>query len=178
KEFVDEPDDEAKKKDAERGLDQPQAEVVLYKGGLEKEETKDDDAKGKKDKKDKKDKDKKAKENDKGKKEKKKDEEPKLKKDAKPIVTLTFGKTDKDMVYVKRVTQDGLVSRFAVPKSIIEKVLPAEGVLAFFDTALPSFELANVTGLEVDKDGDKIVVEKGHGEQSSRWLLKDRKDYA
>src|SRR5436309_607924 len=72
-------------------------------------------------------------------KDKKKDEEPKLKKDAKPAVTLIFGKTEKDTVYVKRVTQDGTVSRFTVPKAIMEKVLPAEGVLAFFDTALPSF---------------------------------------
>jgi hypothetical protein len=175
KEFFDEPEAEAKKKDAERGLDQPQAEVLLYKDALEKDEAKDE-TKDKKDKKDKKGK--KAKDDDKGKKEKKKEEEPKLKKDAKPIVTLTFGKTDKDTVFVKRVTQDGLVSRFAVPKSILEKALPAEGVLAYFDNALPSFELGNVTQFEVDKDGDKIIVERGHGEQLGKYLLKNRKDYA
>jgi hypothetical protein len=175
KEFFDEPEAEAKKKDAERGFDQPQAEVLLYKDALEKGEAKDD-VKDKKDKKEKKDK--KAKDDDKSKKEKKKDEEPKLKKDAKPLVTLTFGKTDKDVVYVKRTTQDGLVSRFAVPKSIIEKVLPTEGILAYFDTALPSFELGNVTQFEVDKDGDKIMVERGHGEQLGKFLLKNRKDYA
>jgi hypothetical protein len=174
KELFDESEAEAKK-DAERGLDQPQAEVVLYKDALEKEKEETKDLKSKKDKKEK---DKKAKDDDKAKKEKKKDEEPKLKKDAKPIVTLSFGKADKDTVYVKRKTQDGLVSRFAVPKSILEKVLPAEGVLAFFDTALPSFELGNVTQFEVDKDGDKIMVEKGHGEQLGKFLLKNRKDYA
>jgi hypothetical protein len=174
KEFFDEPEAEAKKKDAERGLDQPQAEVLLYKDALEKEEAKDESTKSKKDKKSK---DKKGKDQTKDK-DKKKDEEPKLKKDAKPAVTLTFGKTEKEIVFVKRVTQDGTVSRFAAPKSIIEKILPPEGVLAFFDTALPSFELGNVTQFEVDKDGDKTVVQRGHGEQLGKFLLKDKKDYA
>jgi hypothetical protein len=171
REFFDESEADAKKKDAERGLDQPTADVSLWSGGIDKKEDKGD----KDEKKEKKEKDKEdAKEKDR----KADDAEPSLRKDAKPAVTLTFGKTEKDLVYVKRETKEGIVSRLAVPKSILEKALPAEGPLAFFDTALPQFDLDQVTQLEIDKGSDKLVVQKGHGDQAERWLLKDRKDYA
>jgi hypothetical protein len=167
KEFLYEP--EPKKKDAERGLDKPVAEVLIYKDAIAKEEkTKDEEKKDKKE-------DKAAKE------EKKKDgadAAPPLKKDAKPLVTLSFGKTEGDTVYVRRLTQDGTDSRFTVAKTILEKIMPAQGIIAFFDTALPVFEVANVTQLELERKGEKIVILKGEGDQAGRWLLKDRKDYA
>jgi hypothetical protein len=166
KEFFDEP--EPKKKDAERGLDKPVAEVLVYKEAIQKEEKKDDKTK----------KDEKASKEEKKKEEKAADSSPPLKKDAKPLATLTFGKTEGDMIYVRRVTQDGTDSRFAVPKAILEKVIPSQGIIAFFDTALPVFELANVTELELARKDERIVVLKGEGDQASRWLLKDRKDYA
>jgi len=166
KEFFDEP--EPKKKDAERGLDKPVAEVLVYKEAIEKEKKDDDKKDGKKDDKA-------------GKEEKKKetgDGTPALKKDAKPFVTLTFGKTAGDNVYVRRVTQDGTDARFTVPKTILEKIMPPQGIIAFFDTALPVFEVASVTRLEVERKGETIVILKGEGDQALRWLLKDRKDYA
>jgi hypothetical protein len=173
-EFFDVDDSLAKKKDAELGLDQPVAQVVLYKDAVEKAADKKDDKDAKLDKK--KDKSDKGKD-DKGK-GKKEEKELALKKDAKPAVTLYFGNTVKERVYVKRVTPDETVSRMAVPKSILDKVLPAEGTLAFLDTGLPSFDIDLVRELEIDKNKEKYVVLKGTGEQASRWLLKDRKDYA
>jgi len=155
-EFFDEP--EPKKKDAERGFDQPAAEVVVYKEAIAKEEKKDRTG----------DKEKKQEE-------KSADGSPALKKDMKPLATLTFGKTENDLVFVKRTTQDGTESRFAAPKSIMEKVIPPQGAIAFFDTALPSFEIADVNQVELMRKDETFVIQKGEG---SRWLLKDRKDYA
>jgi hypothetical protein len=171
KEFFDEP--EPKKKDVERGLDKPVAEVLVYKEAVEKEEKKDDKS----------EEDEKASKNAKKKDAKKKDDKqsdssPPLKKDAKPLATLTFGKTEGDIVYVRRVTLDGTDSRLAMPKTILEKIMPPQGVIAFFDTALPVFEIANVTQLELVRKDETIVVLKGEGDQAGRWLLKDRKDYA
>jgi hypothetical protein len=168
KEFFDEP--EPKKKDAERGLDNPVAEVLVYKEAIEKEEKKDEKS-NEKAAKDEKKKDEKKKDD-------KADSSPPLKKDAKPLATLTFGKTEGDIVYVRRVTLDGTDSRLALPKAILEKIMPSQGVIAFFDTALPAFDIANTTQLELVRKDEKIVVLKGEGEQASRWLLKDRKDYA
>jgi hypothetical protein len=134
--------EEAKKLDTQFGFDNPAAEVKLYVGALET---------------------KKAKEETKDKKEKEKDKEAEseLKKGAAPEVTLLFGKTDKDQVYVKRVSAKFGESRVAVPASVLEKVTPAEGVLAYLDDSLPSFPAADVTRLELDRGADgKFVLER------------------
>src|SRR5207247_1383359 len=100
--------------DTELGFDAPVAQVTVYVDGLDKEamakEPKEKESTGKKD----------------DKKEAKKDEGPIFKKDVKPAVVLFFGKTDKDLVHVKREFTDA-VSRFAIPKSILDKVAPSEG---------------------------------------------------
>lgn len=172
KDFIDISDADAKKKDAELGFTPPAAEAILYSEGLEKpkDEKKDDKEKDK-------DKDEKKEEN-KDEKKDKKDQEPKLKKDAKPLATLVFGKVDGDLVYVKRTTQDGGVARMQVSKSVFDKAFPAQGAIAFLDSSLPVLDDFKVTGLELERGKDKIVVTRGRGEQSDRWLLKDLKDYA
>lgn len=166
KDFLDIPEADAKKKDADLGFTPPTAEIVLYSDGIEKP---------KDDKKDDKDKEEKKKED---KKDEKKDQEPKLKKDAKPLVTLVFGKAEGDLIYVKRTTQDGGVARMQVTKSVFDKAFPAQGAIAFLDSSLPVIDDNKITGLELERGKDKYVVMKGRGEQSDRWLLKDIKDYA
>jgi hypothetical protein len=164
-------DADAKKIDAELGLDSPVLEVTLYTEALDKPaDKKDDKAEAKKD-------EKKA-----AKQEEKKDAAKadgfNLKKDVKPAVTLKFGKADKDTVPVLRMTPDGLTARFAVPKSVLDAALPPEGALAFLDAALPSFEPSEVVRLELDRAGKKVELEKGTGPQADRWIVKTAQDVA
>jgi Domain of unknown function (DUF4340) len=160
-------EEEAKKLDAKLGLDQPVAEVKVWVGGIEKEEKKEAKKEKEKAKETKKD-EKKA--------EKEAETEPKLKKDAKPAVTLLFGKTDKSLVYVKRVAADGSVSRMAVPVSILEKVAPSEGALAFLDSSVPGFRVANVTRLELVRGTEKFEADRDKESMPPKWILKEPKD--
>jgi hypothetical protein len=144
--------EDGKKLDAKLGFDSPVAEVKLYTSGVkEKAAAKAKETTKEKDKGDK----------DKAAKEKKELTELELAKDAKPAVTLIFGKTDKDKIYVKSLADKLPVTRVAVPASILEKVMPAEGDLAYLDTSLPAFSVAHVVKLELDRGpGGKVVVEK------------------
>lgn len=156
--FYDDPD--GKKIDAELGFDDPASTVSVYVNGLIRE---DPDAKeNEKEPKDKKEK-----------KEKKKDDGPEFKKDMKPAVLLIFGKTDKELVNVKRVLPDGTISRFAVPKTLLEKVSPAEGTLAFLDTALPNYGNEEIISLKLERGPEKFELVKGSGDQSNRWFFKE-----
>ncbi|MBI3409775.1 MAG: DUF4340 domain-containing protein [Planctomycetes bacterium] len=154
-------DADGKKIDGELGLDAPVVEATVYVDGLDKEG------------KEKSDKDKEGESKKDEKKETKKDEGPIFKKDAKPVVVLSFGKTDKDLVSVKRVLADGTVSRFAVPKSLLEKVSPPEGTLAFLDPALPSYVGDDVAGLKLQRGSQTIDLTKGKGENAFRWYFKE-----
>ncbi len=98
------------------------------------------------------------------------------KRDVKPAVTLSFGKTDKEVVYVKRVTQDGLTSKLALPKSILDKAVPPEMSLAYLDLSLPAFAVEDVTQLSLERGKDKVEVVRGQGEEAVRWLLKNLQD--
>jgi hypothetical protein len=126
--------------DEKLGFGSPTAEVKVYVGGLEKK-AREKAGKGAKEK---------AKE----------PTGPALKKGAAPAVTLIFGKTDKDRVYVKRVSASLGTSRVAVPASILEKVAPPEGALAYLDTSLPSPPVADVVKLQLDRGATRFVVEK------------------
>lgn len=163
--FHDATDADAKKVNAELGLDNPSLEITLYSGGLEK---KDEKKEAKKD--DKKDEKKEEK------KETKPDDSFALKKDARPTLTLRFGKADKDNVAVERVTADGLVSRFTVPKSMLDAVSPTEGPLAFLDPALPPFETFDVAKVELQRGAKKVELEKGTGKHAGRWLVKEGRE--
>lgn len=99
-----------------------------------------------------------------------KEKKDELKKDAKPSVTLDFGKTEDDAIHVKRTLADGTVSRFTVPKSILELVKPEEGaVLAYLDPALPAPGAADVIEIELRRGKEKqdLVRQEGH------WYVKD-----
>ncbi|MCI0639128.1 MAG: DUF4340 domain-containing protein [Gemmataceae bacterium] len=152
-----------KKLDAELGFDNPQAEVALYVDGLDKDK-KDEKKDDKKDAKDKKD-------------DKKKDDAPQLKKDAKPAVTLVFGKNDKEHVNVKRVLADGTISRFTVAKALLDKAAPFEGAaLAFLDTGLPNLSPQDVTRIEITGGKTKIAVARGTGDKAQRWYFQEGKN--
>jgi hypothetical protein len=164
-------DADAKKIDAELGLDKPVLEATLYTEALEQPgDKKDDKADEKKDeKKDAKEKEKKV---------EVKTDAFNLKKDVKPALTLKFGKAKEDGVPVLRTTADGLTARFVVPKSVLDAALPPEGPLAFLDPALPPFEPSDVVRLELERGGKKVELEKGTGPQSDRWIVKTGQDSA
>jgi hypothetical protein len=184
--FFDATGDDAKKLDEKLGFDSPAAEVTLWVSSLEKEVKKDPKKDAKDDKKEKK--------------EEKKDSGDgfRMKENAKPAVTLIFGKTEGDQVYVKRITRvvaeskeeakkDGkdtkkeakeetkehtIITRAAVPKAIIERVAPPAGALAFLDSTLPPFTAADAVSFELVRGKEMVAVERGKGEQAWRWLLK------
>ena len=141
-------------KEGEFGFDKPQAVVSLWFDGIQKEEPKSDKADEKKDKP-----------------EEKKDAEaePKLKTD-KPSVQLTFGKEDKDVVYVRREVGSEK-TLLGVPKSVLGKL--TQGPVAFLDRVLPSFStVADIASVTLDRGGETWEVEK----EGSGWKLK-KPDY-
>lgn len=95
--------------------------------------------------------------------------DPKLKKDAKAAVTLHFGKTDGDQVWVRRTMADGATTRFSVAKSILEKLAPREGMIGYLETVLPKVSPQNVTKIELNRGGKNLTLTK----IDNRWFLKD-----
>jgi hypothetical protein len=80
--------------------------------------------------------------------------EPRLR--GEPAVELRFGKTDKDLVYVRR--QEGSDTRvLAVPATLLAKV--TQGPLAYLSKALPSFTIDQAVKLELDRDGQHIILD-------------------
>ena len=131
-------DGDPKKLDAELGLDAPTMIVRVYKKPRVERRRKKDAAS--------------------------KDPEPK--KDAKPEIVWEFGKTEGDAVAVKR-TAEGQVDRFTVAKSVVEKILPKEGFLAYLDLAFPRTSVGEVTRIELDRGGKETLLKK----TGSRWTL-------
>ncbi len=140
---------EDKRTDAELGLDKPTAVVSVWVGGVEPKEEKKDE---------KKDKDQGKKKGDK-KETKPADDFPVLRRDAakKPTLKLTFGKTAKDLVYVKREAE-GEVNRVAVPVALFKTV--DRGPLAYLNRNLTPFRSTDVTRLLIDRGGRSIEVER------------------
>jgi hypothetical protein len=166
----------ASKSDAELGLDKPAVVVSLWADGIKKEEKKDekkDDSATEAKKDDKKDG--KAKE---AKKEEKKDPnvEPKLKEE-KPTVRLTFGKREKDLVYVRREAGTETM-RLAVAANLLDKV--SEGKLAYLDRKLPAFGSINdVVKLNLTHGSQSREIEKGKDDKGGEnWKFKQPKEVA
>lgn len=156
-------------RDKELGLDSPLARVEVWIDGLDR------DAPKKSDKKD----DKSAK------KDEKKDagqEEPRLKPDVKPALKLTFAKKeDKEKgttVFVRREAADGTVSRVAVPASVLDKILPPEGALAYLDPNLAPFLPSDVTKLELKSPGQTFVTTREEKEKKAKAPAKGARDKA
>lgn len=147
-------DAEAQKLDEQLGLTAPQLEVKLYLAALEKKKTEEKEKKE----------------------EKKTNAQPQaeeqvvMKKDARPVVTLLFGKTEKDLIYVKYIHEDVPPQRVAVPASLREKILPPEeGALVYLDTTLPTFQIADVIKVELDRGpAGKFLVEKSSASQEAK----------
>lgn len=162
---------EAAKSDAELGLDKPAAVVTLWTDSIKKpkkDEDKKDEAKDEAGKDEKKDESKK--------------EEPKdpnadpLPKDAKPAVTLFFGKKDKDVVYVRRQAE-GETMRLAVPASILDKV--SQGKLAYLDRKLPTFTTSDANKVTLTRNGVTYELEKSKDDKgTATWKFKQPKDLA
>src|SRR5262249_29770270 len=120
-------------------------------------------------------------------------EEPRINPNVKPVLTLAFGKTAGELVYVKRVAADGSVSRVGVPKSVLDKVAPPQGALAYLDPNLSPFMAFDVARLDlkvadgkqerrfvVEREGEKKPEKKPEKKDdappSSGWLLLEPKD--
>lgn len=148
-------------KEAEMGFDKPRAVVSLWVNGIKEEEKKPEEKKDEKaeDKKDKPEEKKDA------------DAEPPLR-DDKPAVKLTFGKEDKDGVYVRREVGDKKLLA-VVPATVLAKV--SEGPLAYQDKNLPSFsESADVEDLVLERGGEVFEAgkEKKDDQSPPVWKLK------
>src|SRR5262249_53342928 len=128
------------------------------------------------------------------KKEEKAAEGPQINPKVKPVLTLTFGKTAGDLVYVKRVAADGSVSRVAVPKSVLDKVAPPQGALAYLDPNIASFLVTDVAKRDlkvregkqerhfvVEREGEKKGEKEGEKKDKlplpGGWLLVQPKDF-
>jgi hypothetical protein len=146
--------------DKEDGLDlnNPSAVVTVWIDGQVHEEKKEDKKDEKKDEKPE---------------EKKEDKEPALKDVAKPTVTLTFGKREKDkgIVYVRREL-GGTKSVLQISDGIFDLV--TQGPLAFLDRKLPTFAQAmkmdDVSKIVLNREGKEWVLNKEKvGEKESVW---------
>jgi hypothetical protein len=94
-----------------------------------------------------------------------------------PVVELTFGKTDKDSIYVKR--KEGKTTRIvAVPATVMARIaLPPIG---FANRALPSFTLDQAVKLEVVRDGKMFSLENKakEGSHEPDWQIVAPKEEA
>lgn len=149
KEFIDITGEEAKKKDAELGLDQPVTEIKLWSKSPATEEKKSSPKETKS----------------------KKDE---AKKDGPPVlaITIDFGTTKGDLIYGKSVTIDGVVTRFAVSKTLLDKLVPKSGALALLDVGLPVFTADKVTAISRVANGARTDIVK----DKNRWQLVNAKE--
>jgi hypothetical protein len=191
-------DSEDKAKDKEMGFDSPKAKVEVWVDGLEKAPKKSKDDKKaakktepKKGEKEGKKADKEAKKTDKDTKEEKPADEPRLNPKVKPAVTLIFGKKagekGSEVVYIKRELADGSVTRVAVPASLLDRVTPAEGALAYLDHNIAPFLAFDVERLELKtQDGKQVFVVEREPEKKAKgkekfplpggWLLREPRD--
>jgi Domain of unknown function (DUF4340) len=167
------------KTDAELGFDKPTAVISLWTDGVKKEETPGEDAK-KEDEKDgskkgeaKKDGDKK----DAAKDDKKPASQMPQLKDPKPTVKLTFGKRDKDLVFVKREIGSE-VARMAVPGTVLDRA--SEGKLAYFDKRFPATSFgADAIKVVLTRDGTIFEMSRAaEDKEKAPWKLALPKDLA
>jgi hypothetical protein len=165
--------------DADKGFDKPSAVVTVWIDGIDepKPEKKDDKTLGEEQqappakKEEPKDKAAPAKEE---KKDEKK-EPAKLKMKA-PTATLTFGKRDKDLLYVRR-EMSGTKSDFAVPESLLPLV--TRGRLDYLDQTLPSFTSEQATKLTFTRGNETWVVEKQTKEKAvPSWVIRQPSNLA
>ena len=167
---------EGKVKDKELGLDHPTAQVQVWANGLEKESKKGE---------------KKGAKNGEKKEPAKTPEGPHINAKVKPVVTLVFGKTAGGMVYVKRETADGAVSRVSVPVAELHKIARPGGALAYLDPNVAPFKDVDVAKLELkvaEGKGERVfVVERETAKEAkgkeklpltSGWLLREPKSFA
>ncbi|HEV8062385.1 MAG TPA: DUF4340 domain-containing protein [Gemmataceae bacterium] len=171
---------EATKTDVDLGFDKPTAVVSLWTDGVKKEEKPADEAKeGDASKKDeaKKDSEKPDEKKDAAKDAKKPASQQPALKDPKPTIKLTFGKRDKDLVFVKR--EEGAdVARMAVPGSVLDRV--SEGKLAYFDHRLPIQTYPNdAIKVVLSRDGTTYEMTRTHADKEmTPWKLSLPKDLA
>jgi hypothetical protein len=160
--------------DADKGFDKPSAVVTVWIDGIDepKPEKKVDSKIGEEQqappaKKDE-PKDKAAPPVKEEKKEEKK-EPPKLKMKP-PTATLTFGRRQADVVYVRR-EMGGTKADFAVPESVLPLV--TRGRLDYLDQTLPSFTPDQATKLTFTRGNETWVVEKVTKDKApASWVIR------
>lgn len=167
--------------EAALGFDRPSAEVTLYVGGVIPEAKKDENKDATKgDKKAESTDPSKAKAQDKAADAPKSPEpkgetptgptRPKMKE---PSAKLVFGRRDKDLLYVRRITKgtDGKETKadFAVSETIWPKI--TAGRLEYIDPTIPSFLASNATKLAFNRGNDQYVLEKQTDKQPT-WVIR------
>jgi hypothetical protein len=149
---------------AKLGFDHPSAVVTLWVGGILPEEKKEEAKTEKKDAADK------GKVEEKGGEKKDAAAAPTKPKMADPTVKLIFGKTDKDLLYVRRIAQ-GVTTDLAIGESTLGVV--RRGRLDFLDTVLPSFVVDQVAKLSFNTGTETVAVERQQkeGATTDSWVI-------
>ena len=146
--------------DATLGFDHPSAMVTLWVGGILPKEKDHGEKEGDQGK---------GQEKTSGQKEKEVAlaAKPKMKD---PTAKLIFGKTDKDLLYVRRVV-NGVSTDLAVAESMLGVV--RRGRLDYLNTELPSFTADKATKFTITAGAEPIVVEKQKKDDKSpeTWVI-------
>ena len=127
------------------GFDHPSVTVTLWVGGILSGEKKDGEDQGE------------GKAKDQGQGEGQKEKGPLKPNMKEPTVKLIFGKTDKDLLYVRRVA-NGASTDLAVSESLLGVV--RRGRLDYLDVVLPSFVGESATQLTLTIDGAVTALER------------------
>jgi hypothetical protein len=161
------------------GFDKPTATVTLWVNGIVPEEKKPEEKKdeGKDKAKDAKPEEKK--DGDRGKDAAKPQaaKEPAKPKMKEPTVKLVFGKRDKDLLYVRRLS-GGTKADLAVPAILQERV--TRGRIDYLDPTLPSFVASQAVKLSFNRGDEQWVIEKQAAKDSTpeRWVVQKPDAYA
>ncbi|QEL15521.1 DUF4340 domain-containing protein [Limnoglobus roseus] len=100
--------------------------------------------------------------------------EPKLKGDGKPSVTIIVGKKEGDIVYVRRITADGIRTDMKFPEAALPTL--TRDRLGYVDGGLKPFPTNTVKKLTIVRGGETFTVEsdgKAHADQW-KYLSPDR----
>ncbi|MFL5329486.1 MAG: DUF4340 domain-containing protein [Gemmataceae bacterium] len=166
---------EANATDAALGFDHPAAEITLWVRGILPEPKKEAAAEKEKSKDAPKEKEP-AKES--PPKPEEKPAAPTMPKLQSPNARLIFGKRDKDLLYVRRITKDkdgkDVKADFAVSESLLPKV--TRGRIEYVDPTLPSFVNAAVQKLAFNRGNEAYLIEKQ--DKAPEWIIRQPADRA
>jgi hypothetical protein len=98
----------------------------------------------------------------------------KLKKDAKPALSLAFGSIEDARCNVKRVIGN-VETRFQVEQRWLDQLLPGDGTLAFLDRDLPEFVPTNVDKATFTRGNRTFTIDRN---AKGSWIVREGNETA